>query len=249
MASVSVRRTGGCAAAGTARTAAAQAARIEGSKGVHDTATLLMNTSSSDAGTSPDAGDRHLALPQPPLDLRRGGPASSAGPPHVDPLAEALRVGHARQRAQRLERLALRPREDLDDGARQALAERLRRVDHEQPAVREQRDARAPLGLVEVRRRHDDGDALGEELGQQLPELAARHRVHARRRLVEQDDLRLVDERAGERELLLHAARQPVGQPVAERRELRHVEQAVAPRLVVASGRGSRRRTRCSRRC
>ena len=41
---------------------------------------------------------------------------------------------------------------------------------------------------------------------------------------------RLVHERAGERQLLLHAARQPVGEPRPERRELRHLEQAIAPR-------------------
>ena len=92
----------------------------------------------------------------------------------------------------------------------------------------QQRHARAALGLVEIRRGHHDRDALAQELRQQLPELAARHRIDAGRRLVEQDERRLVDERAGERQLLLHAARQLAGQPRAERRELRHLEQPVA---------------------
>ena len=234
MASVSVRRTGACAAAGMARTTARAGGQDRGSKGVHDTATLLMNTSSSDAGTSRTlvtdtwcsrrrcsirAGGRPRCAPVHRTWIRSPKLCVSATPGSVRSASSAV---------------ALRPREDFDDGARQALAQRLRRVHHEQPSVREQRDARATLGLVEVGRRHDDGDALGEELGQQLPELAARHRVDAGRRLVEQDDLRLVDERARERELLLHAARQPIGQPVAERRELRHVEQPVAPLLVVA---------------
>ena len=51
----------------------------------------------------------------------------------------------------------------------------------------QQRDARAALGLVQVRRRHHDGDALRAERRQQLPELAARHRIDAGRRLVEQN--------------------------------------------------------------
>ena len=46
--------------------------------------------------------------------------------------------------------------------------------------------------------------------------------------------VRLVHQRARQGELLLHAAGQPVGEPVPEWRELRHVEQAVAARLVVA---------------
>ena len=74
-----------------------------------------------------------------------------------------------------------------------------------------------------------------QELRQQLPELAARHRVDTRRGLVEQDDPRLVDERARERELLLHAARQAVGEPIAERPQLRQVEEPIAARLVSAS--------------
>ena len=64
-------------------------------------------------------------------------------------------------------------------------------------------------------------------------ESQARDGIDAGRRLVEQDQLRLVHQRAGQRELLLHAARQLVGQPRAKRRELRHVEQLVAAALVM----------------
>ena len=46
---------------------------------------------------------------------------------------------------------------------------------------------RAPLGFVQIRRRHHDRQALRQELGQQLPELATRHRIDARRRLVEHE--------------------------------------------------------------
>ena len=130
-----------------------------------------------------------------------------------------------------------------------AALQRVRLVEGQDAALAHQRDARAALGFVEVGRGHDDRDALRQELGEQAPEFAARHRVDAGGRLVEQDDLRLVDQRARQRELLLHAARQAVGEPRAERRQLHHLEQPVAALAVVARRRGSRRRTRCSRRC
>ena len=121
-----------------------------------------------------------------------------------------------------------------NDGAGQGRPQGVRRVDREQLSLVEQRDPRAALRLVQIRRRHDDRDALSEKLGKQLPELAARDRIHTGRRFVEQDQRRLMDQRAGQRELLLHATRQLVGQPRSERRQLRHVEQAVALSLVVA---------------
>src|SRR6185436_4226063 len=77
-------------------------------------------------------------------------------------------------------------------------------------------------------------DALREKLRQQLPEFAARYRIDAGGRLVEHDHRRLVHQRAGQRELLLHAAGELIGQAPAELRELRHVEQPIAARVKVA---------------
>src|SRR5439155_9760087 len=90
------------------------------------------------------------------------------------------------------------------------------------------------LRLVEIRRRHDDGQSARQELGEEFPELAARYGVNAGGRLVEQQELRLVYERARERELLLHPARQSIGAASPERRELRHLEQPIACVLVPA---------------
>ncbi|CAO3437987.1 hypothetical protein [Azospirillum argentinense] len=70
----------------------------------------------------------------------------------------------------------------------------------------------------------------------QLPELPAGERVHARGRLVEDQQVRIVDERAAQAELLLHAAGQLAGGPVEERRQtgaLRQVGDA-PPSLGVA---------------
>jgi len=66
----------------------------------------------------------------------------------------------------------------------------------------------APLGLVEIRRGHQHRHPLAGEPDQRVPELAPRDGVDAGGGLVEQQHLRLRHQRAGQRELLLHAAAQ-----------------------------------------
>jgi hypothetical protein len=85
-----------------------------------------------------------------------------------------------------------------------------------------------------VGRGHQDSDALREELREELPEFAARHQVDTGRRLIEDDDLRLMHQRARQREFLLHAAGQLIGKPAPELRQLRHLEQAIAARTKIA---------------
>ena len=88
-----------------------------------------------------------------------------------------------------------------------------------------QHDPGAALGLVEVGGRHHQGEAVADQLGEQPPELAPGHRVDAGGRLVEQQHLGRVDQGAGERQLLLHAAGQAVGEAVAEAVEADQLEQ------------------------
>jgi hypothetical protein len=57
------------------------------------------------------------------------------------------------------------------------------------------------------------------DAGEQLPELAAREGIDAGGRLVQDQEVGIVDERAAEPELLLHAARELAGRPVTEGRE------------------------------
>ena len=151
------------------------------------------------------------------------------------PLAEQLHVGDTRQPLEHLGRAISISGDDFHHVARQARAQAAGRVEREEPPFVQQRDARAPLRFVEIRRRHQNRDALREKLGQQLPELAARHRIDAGRRLVEQDDPGLVHERACERQLLFHPAGQLIGQPRAELRELRQLEQPLAPSRMAGS--------------
>ena len=86
--------------------------------------------------------------------------------------------------------------------------------------TRVQRDASSMYGV-----RHDDRAAVREEPDQQLPELLARDRVHAAGRLVEQQHRGLVDQRAGEPQLLLHAARERVGATLLEAGEAHEAQQ------------------------
>ena len=75
-------------------------------------------------------------------------------------------------------------------------------------AAVEQRDpAREPVGLLEVLRRQEDRDAVGDEVADDVPHHPPAARVEAGRRLVEEDDPRVADERHREVEPSAHAAR------------------------------------------
>ncbi|CAM5473184.1 hypothetical protein SSTU70S_05805 [Stutzerimonas stutzeri] len=62
------------------------------------------------------------------------------------------------------------------------------------------------LGFFQVVRGEDDGDALTIQFGEERPHRAAQLDVHARCRLVEDQQARLVDQRAGDHQPALHAA-------------------------------------------
>ena len=83
----------------------------------------------------------------------------------------------------------------------------LGRIAADQPAVMQQPDAVGALGFVQVRRGHEDGDAVLQQLIQDRPEIAAGNRIDAVGRLVQKQNLRPVQQRAHQRQLLLHAAR------------------------------------------
>ena len=68
-----------------------------------------------------------------------------------------------------------------------------------------------------------------------VPELAPRHRIDAGRGLVEQQDARLRDQGAGERELLLHPSAEPSREPIAEAGHPEHGEVAAAARVDLLS--------------
>ena len=168
-------------------------------------------------------GDRRRLARAPPRAGSRGGarrrppPRRHPGPGAQDVQGGAPRLGH-----------------DLDHHARLGRAQRVGRVHGEDAALVHERHARAALGLVEVGRRQQQGEPLALEAGEEPPEVAARDGVDAGGGLVEDEQLRRVDEGAGERQLLLHAAREPLGQAVAEGRHPHHLEELVAAGAVAA---------------
>ena len=166
---------------------------------------------------------------------RRGGGRAprprglrGAGDGDVQRVAEELGAGDPGQSASRAARAArASAARTSSSAAAEGRGEGARRVEGEQPAVVEEGEAVEALGLVEVGGGDDGGDAAADHLVHDPPEVAARDRVDAEGRLVEQQHARLVDERAGEAELLLHAAGEGAGQPVAERPEVREGEEAL----------------------
>jgi hypothetical protein len=85
------------------------------------------------------------------------------------------------------------------------------------------------LGLVHVVRRQDQRDAALLEPEQPVPDHVPGLRVQPGGGLVEDQDLRLVDERAGDRQAALQAAGQRVDLVPGPVRELDEIEQRVGP--------------------
>ena len=82
-------------------------------------------------------------------------------------------------------------------------------LDHDQLALADDADAVGHLlGLVDVVRGEDDGDARVAQAPHQRPHVAAQLDVDAGGRLVEEEDLGLVRERLGDEDAALHPARQ-----------------------------------------
>src|SRR2546423_8719587 len=94
-----------------------------------------------------------------------------------------------------------------DLGGRRGADQVGRRADRDDLAASENRDAIGQaLGLVEVVSREHDRLAEAAEGAQRLPGLAARVRIEAGRRLVEEDQLRVADEGKAEVEAAALAA-------------------------------------------
>ena len=82
-----------------------------------------------------------------------------------------------------------------DVAARDQALELVRRPLGDEPPVVEDGDPMGePVRLLEVLRRQEDRDAVGDELPDDLPHDPPAARIEARRRLVEEDDPRVADE-------------------------------------------------------
>ena len=135
------------------------------------------------------ARDRQADRPPPPR-----GAACTAGRP-AQCVRRAGRPAPSRE-GELDDVLAAEPGDQL---GRRAQGDHLAVIDDRHPVAQ-------PLGLVHVVRRQQDGPALGAEAADDVPELPARLRVEAGRRLVEEQQLRVADQGAGHRQPLLLAA-------------------------------------------
>ena len=83
----------------------------------------------------------------------------------------------------------------------------LRRTGGEDLAVVDGGQPVEALGLIHVGRGHNHAHAgaIGADTVNQIPELRARQRVHASRRLIENQKIRVMNQRAAQAEFLLHA--------------------------------------------
>jgi hypothetical protein len=196
-----------------------------------------MNTSSREGGigradkTSRPWARRSLSIRRAP---RGGAGGVEARQGDVHAFAEGLDVAHSTFRGDQFQGPAFGMSEDLHHRAVRLGAQRVGCRHREHARAVHQGHALAALGLVEIRRGHEESEAFALQAGQDLPEVAPRHGIDARGRLVEDEQLGGVDQSAGEGQLLLHAARQAIGQPVAEGSHAQHVEQFFAASLRVA---------------
>src|SRR5262249_36295264 len=106
--------------------------------------------------------------------------------------------------------------EGEETGRLDHLADRAARHDL---AVEDIGDAVTALGLVHVMRRDKDGEAFARELVDLVPEFAPRLGIDARRRLIEQKQLRRMHDAGRKREPLLPAARELAGELIGTIRE------------------------------
>ncbi len=85
----------------------------------------------------------------------------------------------------------------------------------------------AALGFVQIGGAPQHGHAVRGQLAHHLPQLAAGNRIDADAGLVQQQDPRLAQQRAGQAQLLLHAAGQLAGRPRGEAGEVGEGQQAL----------------------
>jgi hypothetical protein len=153
---------------------------------------------------------------RPAESLGDGVPPAGPGP-HVQPVAEHLRVLDVRIVAGCFAQRRKRPAEHFEDAVLQRRPQRGgRTLDRQAPGLQEA-DPVAASGFVHVRGADQDREVfLGDQADDQLPEGLARARIHAGGRLIQQEDPRAVDQRGRQSEFLFHPARELPGGAAGE---------------------------------
>ena len=140
-------------------------------------------------------------------------------------------LGHRRERLGGARRVGAAGQVDLEALAADAVLQLVGRAVGDDGAAVDDRDAVGePLGLVEVLGRQQDGRALRDEVLDRLPQADAAARVQARRRLVEEQDRRVGDQRGREVEAAAHAAGVGLGDALGGVGEVEALEQLAGAR-------------------
>src|SRR5262249_7157418 len=108
----------------------------------------------------------------------------------------------------------------------EASTQLIERAARDQPAlVNDRRVAAEALHVIHQMRREEDGGAAAGQLVHQVEEQTRRLHIEAIGRLVQDQELRLVQQREQQAELLLHAARVILGELVNGLAELQALDQ------------------------
>ena len=173
-----------------------------------------------------DRADRQLELGEQARDelLARGTPKVTA--------PSLICAPRSRTRCQRRDRGLVVVGMDRDPVLADAGLERLGRVERDDLAVVHDRDPVAPLGLVHVVGGHEDRDLLALlELADVVPDRAARLRIEADRRLVEEQHARRVHQPARDLQPSAHPAGERSHDRVLAIPEPDHLHHLLHPRL------------------
>ncbi|MEG8053975.1 hypothetical protein QP185_13270 [Sphingomonas aerolata] len=168
---------------------------------------------------------RHALLGQA---LQHVGRIDPLGQRHVI-VAPALRIGRAGLRALDAgtphRRIA---RDDRRAGRQPPARLRLRALEHLAPLREQQQPVAQPLGMLHHMRREHHGRPAPRCLQDLVFQQPLVHRVETRKGFVEQQQLRAVDQRRGELDLLRHALGQLVDLHLGRCRKAEPVEQRMA---------------------
>jgi hypothetical protein len=150
---------------------------------------------------------------------------------HVDLVSEEVRTQDPRELPDQVPDLLGAGSTDGHHLSRQELQQTVGGVQCQGPALVEEDYPVAALRFVQVGGRHQDRHPLRHHLVENEPEVPPGNGIHSEGGLVQQEDPGMVDEGAGEGELLLHSPGEVARKPVLEGAQIGEGVQALqAPR-------------------
>ena len=158
--------------------------------------------------------------------------AETLGQPMRFHRGRRIGVGDERRNVQTARTLLFFRRQHFDVGLFQHVGAVIRQhigsgLVFQQPARVHRQQPLETLRLFNIGGRHNHGHArvFPPQIVHQRPKLAARQRVHARGRFVQNQQIRAVHQRAAQTQLLLHPAREFARRPVRKRRKAGRLHQ------------------------